>query len=276
MNEILLTFFASLEKHTGISLDINKKYLIDSRLSPIAKENGFKEVKDLLLHLNKNSLGGLHYKAFDALTTNETMFFRDPHVFEALRTKILPELIRARSKKKNLRIWSAASSTGQEAYSIAIMLSEMIPDLQDWDIQIVGTDFSERALNKAKEGVYNHFELSRGLDKHFAEKYFGPVRSDGTRQANSKIREIVKFSLINLVDSWPSLPYFDIVFLRNVLIYFTQDTKDKVLNRVSKLMGPADGILILGASEMIPLSTQFKMVQLEKISYYKVVLGEGA
>lgn len=270
MSEVLSDFFASLEKHTGIALDMSKKYLVDSRLAGIAKDNGFGEISDMLIHLNRTSLGGLHYKVFDAMTTNETMFFRDPHIFESLRGKLIPDLIRSRGKDKSLRFWSAATSSGQEAYSIAIMLCELLPDIHEWDIQIIATDFSERALSKAKEGIFTSFELGRGLDRFLIQKYFSPVEGSTHRQVNKNLRDMVRFSLLNLIDTWPPLPYFDFVFLRNVLIYFSQETKDKVLSKVSRQIGPVDGTLILGASEMIPFSTSFKLIQLEKISYYKV------
>jgi chemotaxis protein methyltransferase CheR len=274
MNEILSVFFASLEKHTGIALDLNKKYLVDSRLKSTAKDHGFNDVAGLLDHLNKTPLGGLHYLVFDALTTNETMFFRDPHVFETLRTKLIPQWIQARGKSKKLRIWSAASSTGQEAYSIAMMLCEMIPDIQNWDIQIVATDFSERSLTKAKEAVYTSFELGRGMSKPLTLKYFSAADADGSRRVNQKIRDMVRFSLLNLVDTWPSLPCFDLVCLRNVLIYFNQDTKNKVLAKVGKLIEPVNGVLLLGASEMIPVGSQFRLFQVDKMSYYKALSAE--
>lgn len=271
MTELLVPFFSLLERHTGIALDMTKKYLIESRLGPIAKDNGFEEVHELISVLNKSAVGALHYKAFDAITTNETSFFRDPHVYDALRSTVLPDLIRKRSKEKILKIWSAACSTGQEPYSMAILLHELIPDLSKWDIHLQATDFSQRALQKAKEGRYSQYELMRGLDRQQIQKYLSPVEHSSQFVMNKNIRDLVNFSQLNLIDAWPVMPSFDLILLRNVLIYFSQETKDKILKKMHKLIYSADGCLILGSSEMIAMSENFKITQLDRISFYKAI-----
>jgi chemotaxis protein methyltransferase CheR len=216
----------------------------------------------------QSPVGALHWQAFEALTTNETSFFRDKHVFEALRKKILPELIENRQKDKTLRIWSSACSAGQEAYSLAMMLREDFSQLNDWIIYIQATDISEFILEKAKSGTYSSMEAHRGLDSHYLHKYFEHLEK-GAYQIKPAIRQMVNFSHHNLVGEWPFYPKFDLIMLRNVLIYFRQDVKDKVLSKMQQQLNGNDSILILGAAESIYLNDLYKLVALDKISYYK-------
>jgi chemotaxis protein methyltransferase CheR len=266
--EYLPQFYVMLEQQVGIALDDTKQYLLESRLMPIAAKNGFPDVYALIKVLTQSPVGPLHWQSFEALTTNETSFFRDKHVFEALRKTILPELIEGRKKDKTLRIWSSACSAGQEVYSLAMMLKEDFPMLNDWTIYIQATDISELILEKAKSGIYSSMEAHRGLDAHYLHKYFDHSES-GSYQVKPAIRKMVNFSHHNLVGAWPFYPKFDLIMLRNVLIYFKQDAKDKVLEKMQQQLNGNDSVLILGAAESIYLNDLYKLVALDKISYYK-------
>jgi len=268
MNEShLQRFYTLLETHVGISLDHTKQYLLESRLSPIIRGEGFENLQELIRHLNQTTVGAIHWQAFDALTTNETMFFRDKHVFDALKHKIIPSLLEAKRKEKTLRIWCAAVSTGQEAYSMAILIKEYFPELEGWDVQIHATDISARTLQKAKEAVYSSTEVNRGLDAHLIKKYC-------QKQINEQfvlqysIRDMVTFKNMNLIDPWPLTPKYDLVLLRNVMIYFKQDTKDHVLRKICAQMYPNQSVLILGAAESIHTNPLYRLVQLDKMSHY--------
>lgn len=266
--EYLPQFYTMLEQQVGIALDDTKQYLLESRLMPIAQQKGLPDVYALIKLLIQSPLSSLHWQVFEALTTNETSFFRDKHVFEALRTSILPELIEQRKKDRTLRIWSSACSAGQEVYSLAMMLREDFPMLHDWTIYLQATDISELVLEKAKSGIYSSMEARRGLDDHFLHKYFESVEK-GSFQIKPSIRQMVNFSHHNLVGDWPFYPKFDLILLRNVLIYFKQDAKDRVLSKMQQHLNGGDSVLILGAAESIYLNDLYKLVALDKISYYK-------
>lgn len=266
--EYLPQFYTMLEQQVGIALDDTKQYLLESRLMPIAQQKGLPDVYALIKLLIQNPLGLLHWQVFEALTTNETSFFRDKHVFEALRTSILPELIEHRKKDRTLRIWSSACSAGQEVYSLAMMLREDFPMLHDWSIYLQATDISELVLAKAKSGIYSSMEAHRGLDDYLLHKYFDSIEK-GAFQIKPSIRQMVNFSHHNLVGDWPFYPKFDLILLRNVLIYFKQDAKDKVLSKMQQHLNGGDSVLILGAAESIYLNDLYKLVAMDKISYYK-------
>jgi chemotaxis protein methyltransferase CheR len=267
--EYLPNFYAILEEHTGIALDDTKQYLIESRLLPLSKKMGHQDIYAFIKTLVQTPIGHLHWQAFESLTTNETSFFRDKHVFEGLKNHILPLLIASRRKEKTLRIWNSAVSAGQEAYSVAIMLRESFPELYDWNLLIQATDISDLILEKARSGIYSTTEAKRGLDQYYLDKYFTKVAQD-SYQINPSIRAMVNFLPHNLVGVWPFYPKFDLIMLRNVLIYFNQDTKNKVLEKMHKQLNNDNGILILGASESIYMNDLYKLIPLEKISYYKV------
>jgi chemotaxis protein methyltransferase CheR len=266
--DYLPQFYLMLEQQVGIALDDTKQYLLESRLLPLAIKNGYPDVYALIKHLTQSPIGATHWQAFEALTTNETSFFRDKHVFEALKKTILPELIEARKKEKTLRIWSSACSAGQEAYSLAMLLREDFGHLSDWTIEIKATDISELILEKAKSGVYSSMEAHRGLDAHYLQKYFTHLEK-GSFQVKPIIRQMVNFSHHNLVGNWPYYPKFDLIMLRNVLIYFRQDAKDKVLLKMHQQLNGSDSVLILGAAESIYLNDLYSLVPLDKISFYK-------
>jgi len=262
------SFFKLVEKHIGISLDSSKSYLISSRLTPLLEEHGVANLKELLQFLSKAPLGPLHWEAFEAMTTNETSFFRDIHPFEVLKKTILPALIQERQHTKMLNIWSAAASTGQESYSIAILLREQFPELNHWKVNILATDISELALNKASLGIYNPTEIARGLTGLQIQHHFTKL-ANGSYQIHPDIRAMIQFKHMNLLGDWSWMPKFDLILIRNVLIYFNQDLKAKVVKKLHGQLSHADACLILGSSESILFDKAFNAIQLDRVSYYQ-------
>jgi chemotaxis protein methyltransferase CheR len=260
-------FYALLEQKTGICLDETKQYLVDSRLAEMARGSPQGTVPEFLRALTQTAVGTQHLRACEALATHETMFFRDRSIFEALASTVLPELIRKREKERALRICCAAVSTGQEAYSLAMMLKERFPQLAGWKVYLQAADLSPSVLERARAGIYNRTEIERGLDAHLIAKYFTPVERDRF-QAVPMLREAVTFYCTNLLDPLPELPRFDLILLRNVLIYFRQETKDKVLRRIHAQLSPRDGVLILGAAESILDNPLFRMQSLGRLTCY--------
>jgi chemotaxis protein methyltransferase CheR len=235
-----------VRREAAIVLDESKGYLIDARLAPVSRRAGLESISELVDQLKRGSTE-LQTLVVEALTTNETSFFRDVHPFEALATEVLPALARARAATRTIRIWSAASSTGQEAYTIA-MVAAQAPQLAGWNIRIVGTDLSEGVLAQAREGRYAQLEVNRGLPVNMLTRYFD--REGIAWRVKPEIHKFVEFQQMNLVRPWPLTLRFDIVFLRNVLIYFDAATKQMLLERVLKVL-PPDGYLFVGGTEMI-------------------------
>jgi len=251
MEKKIFEFFTTLlEKVTGISYATEKEYLIESRLNELALSLGYKDVKDIYQTIVKKGIDSkLLNEIIDALTTNETYFFRDYQPFEALRTYILPELFKKREKEKKINIWSAACATGQEAYSIAMILLEYFSlYLQTYKVSILATDISKKCLEKAKKGVYTQIEINRGLPISFLVKYF---KQDGAYwYIDEKVKKLVRFEKLNLLEaSRKLLERFDLIFCRYVLIYFSDEVKKKVLTDLWGLLNPG-GYLILGATEI--------------------------
>lgn len=242
-------FFRDLvEKHAGIALSEEKLYLIETRLKPVLSAHNLNSVDELLMQLRWKRDPKMIDDVIQSMTTNETFFFRDGAPFDALRMKVLPQLQRSRAATRTLNIWSAACSSGQEAYSIAMIIREYFPAMNDWQISILATDLSEEVVQKGRAGYYNQFEIDRGLPKPLL-KYF---QQEGRRwRIKENIRNMVNFQTGNLVEPLPSTyPRMDIVFLRNVLIYFNADIKERILTQIEKTLKP-DGLLFLGQSESI-------------------------
>jgi chemotaxis protein methyltransferase CheR len=235
-----------IHEHSAIALEPSKEYLVESRLLPLARQIGLPSVRDLVAQLRAGPFGVLHTQAIEAMTTNETSFFRDLHPFDALRKEVLPPLLAARSARKSLTIWSAACSSGQEPYSLAMLLREHFPQLKDWNVQIVASDLSQQMLDRCEQGQYTQQEVNRGLPATLLVKYF--QKSGLLWQIKPEIRKLVRVVRINLNECWPSLPLMDVVFLRNVMIYFTPDTKRQILAKVRRQLA-ADGALFLGGAE---------------------------
>ena len=260
------TFTRILEDNVGLYLGKEKEYLIRSRLMPIAKQHQFISYIALVRQLIQSPLSQLHWQSFEALLTNETMFFRDQYPFEGLKNFIIPSLIKTQETSKLLTIWCAAASTGQEPYSIAILIKEHFPELIKWQIKLIATDICTVALNKAKIGIYNESELSRGLTEKQIQTYFSKI-SPTEHQINIDIRSMVHFSEINLIKELPAMPSYDLILIRNVLIYFSNENKKKVLDSMYQKLHP-HGYLMLGTSEFIPFDSMLKRHSSEKLSYY--------
>lgn len=233
-------------RRAGIVLGADKYYLIEARLSTLARELNFPTVEDVVKGARSSGSGALNQKIVDALTTNETTFFRDLHPFDALRDHVIPALLAARSPAHPIRIWSAACSTGQEAYSIAMLLREHFPGLPNGRVKIFGTDLAESVVERARAGRFRQLEINRGLPAALLVKYFTRDGAEWTLDAS--IRSMVEFKPANLVAPTEPFPHADIVFLRNVLIYFDEDTRSAVLRRVRTALAP-DGYLFLGCAE---------------------------
>ncbi len=247
-----------LKKSSGLVLGADKRYLIDSRLNPVIEEFGYKSLGDMVEALKRPGSQKLANSISEAMTINESFFFRDMTPFDNFRNIMLPHMLKERAGQRRLRIWSAAASTGQEGYSLAIELLEQKAKMPGWQISILGTDLSSEALKKARAGRYTQFEVQRGMPTALLMKYF---KQDGAEWVvDPAVRSMVEFKPFNLLDDYRSLGTFDIVFCRNVLIYFDRETKADILARMARQMTP-DAYLVLGAAEtIIGLSNDYKMV----------------
>jgi len=255
-----------IRQDSAIVLEKGKEYLLESRLAPIVKEQGLESLEKLVEKLKKPGAGPLRADVVEALTTNETSFFRDIEPFEALRTTIIPELLQKRGDKKQLSFWCAASSTGQEPYTIVMLLREHFPQLKDWKITFIATDLSKEVLDRAKSGVFSQLEVNRGLPVTYLVKYFEKVGADFKVKAD--LRQMIRFDELNLIKPFTVIPEVDIVFIRNVLIYFDVPMKKEILGKIRKVLRP-DGYLFLGAAETtINLDDRFDRRAVGKTSCY--------
>ena len=239
---------AYLRRASGLVLDNDKRYLVESRIAPIVRREGFSGLTELVRAIERGTHPGLAQEVVQAMTINETYFFRDKLPFDKLRDNILPEIITARATRRSLRIWCAASSTGQEPYSIAMILEDFASRLAGWRVEIVATDISEAVLTKARAGIYSQFEVQRGMTTAHLLRFFTQVRDEW--QLKPAIRQKVTFRHFNLLDDYTLLGNFDIIFCRNVLIYFEPDRKSDILNRMTRTIAE-DGVIVLGASESV-------------------------
>ncbi|MEH6474228.1 MAG: protein-glutamate O-methyltransferase [Sneathiella sp.] len=233
---------------SGLILTEDKIYLLESRLVPLARQRGLNTLSDLANELRRSNDEKLKEDITEAMTTNETFFFRDNKPFDIFKQSILPHLLETRSSRKTLRIWNAACSTGQEPYSVAMLLKEEAAKMAGWRVEILATDISNEVLEKAKSGLYSQFEVQRGLPIQLLIKYFQQMGE--MWQIDSSIRAMVKFQKVNLLESLAMLGSFDVIFCRNVLIYFDHETKAKVLTQMHKILAN-DGALFLGGAETV-------------------------
>jgi chemotaxis protein methyltransferase CheR len=244
-----------LHDRSGLDLASDKQYLIESRLVPLARKAGLPGIPELVLKL-KGGAEALTAEVVEAMTTNETFFFRDKVPFDHLRQTILPEVLAARASRRSLRIWCAASSTGQEPYSIAMCLKEISSQLAGWRVEILATDLSQSVLEKSKAGIFSQFEVQRGLPIQMLVKHFTQVGE--LWQLNADIRGMVQHRQLNLLQDFTHLGMFDVIFCRNVLIYFDQETKASIFGRLARMV-ESDGYLLLGAAEtVVGLTDAFK------------------
>lgn len=259
-----------LEEACGIALGDNKQYLVQSRLQRLLKEYEMSSVRELTESLKAGHNPILKVRIIDAMTTNETLWFRDRYPYEILKIRILPEVVK--KGDGSIRIWSAACSSGQEPYSIAISIEEAIsgvfPRLRATDVQIVATDISPSMLENARSGIYDDAAMARGVKDEQRQRFF--EQEDGNWQIKSEIRKKVIFKEINLQESYSPLGKFDVIFCRNVLIYFSSEKKRDILERMSRVLNPG-GYLILGASEALTShSDAFEMIRGQNGSVYRL------
>ncbi len=239
---------AYLKTRSGLALSTEKRYLVESRLSPVCRRFQFATLHDLITALRNGRDTALERAVVEAMTTNETFFFRDRVPFDLFRDVLLPEAMARRAQQRRLRIWCAAASTGQEPYSLAMMLHDAAPRLSGWQVDLIATDLSTEVLEKAKAGLYSHFEVQRGLPVQLLIKHFEQVGDQWRLAAN--LRQMVDFRPLNLLHPFDGLGVFDIIYCRNVLIYFDAPTKSDVLGRLGASLSP-DGCLLLGAAETV-------------------------
>jgi chemotaxis protein methyltransferase CheR len=257
-----------VKDQAAIVLEDDKGYLVESRLLPVARRAGFLSLSQLVEKLQSAHIDGLQRQVVEAMTTNETSFFRDFHPFEALRKSVLPDLIAKRGPTRELDIWCAACSAGQEPYSVAMLLREDFPHLASWNTRILATDLSSEMLARARAGRYSQLEVNRGLPAPLLVKYFQKQGFDW--YLRDDIRRMVDFRMVNLAEPWPLLAPMDLVMMRNVLIYFGMDTKKEILGRVRRVLRP-DGYFFLGAAETtISIDDPFECLQFERATCYRV------
>ena len=263
-----------LKERSGLMLSADKQYLVESRLTPVARRVGLNGIADICAKLKLPGNEALASMVTEAMTTNESFFFRDKTPFDLFKDTMLPALTAARGSQKRLRIWCAAASTGQEPYSLAMILKEMSAQLAGWRFEIIATDLSNEVLEKAKAGIYSQFEVQRGLPIDLLLKYF--QQHGDMWQLSSDIRSMVQYKQFNLLKDFGLLGQFDVVFCRNVLIYFDQPTKTDVLERLARVTAQ-DGYLLLGAAEtVVGLTNAFKTVPDKRGLYMRNSEAGGA
>jgi chemotaxis protein methyltransferase CheR len=240
---------AFLKERSGLIISQDKTYLLETRLAAILREHNLAGLPALAGLLRQAGASAVKNKVVDAMTTNETSFFRDSHPFDTMRQSVIPGLIERRAATtRSLRIWSAACSTGQEPYSLAMMLKDNFPILAGWKVEIVATDLSPTVLDRAREGLYSTFEVQRGLPIQMLIRHFD--QQEPYWRIKREIRQTVSFRPLNLLEDFASLGQFDIVLCRNVLIYFDQPTKARILKDITRRIAP-DGALLLGGAESV-------------------------
>ncbi len=251
-------FSTIVRQRSGLVLTPEKAYLLESRLFPVARKHSIKSLEDMAQVVRAKREETLMADITEAMTTNESFFFRDNKPFSVFQKNILPRLLASRAYKKHIRIWSAAASSGQEAYSLAMICTEEAAKLQGWKVDIIGTDLSREMIARAKAGIYSQFEVQRGLPVTHLVKYFQQIAGDKW-QIKDNIRQMVEFREGNLLTDFGISGSFDVVYCRNVLIYFDLQTKTRVLSTISQLINP-DGFLILGGAEtVLGVSDKFKI-----------------
>jgi chemotaxis protein methyltransferase CheR len=261
-----------LKRQSGFVLAAGKSYLVESRLLPLATENGYENLSELVGALKNSASRELQSKIVEAMTINETFFYRDKTPFVNFRDIMIPELVERRKDSKKLRIWSAAASAGQEPYSIAMEISEMQAKLAGWNIDILASDISNDILAKAVEGIYSQFEVQRGLAVKMLVKYF---EQNGDKwQIKPAIKNMVEYRNFNLLDDFATLGKFDIIFCRNVLIYFDRKTKADILDRLARQTNPGGYLVLGGAETVMGLTDAFKPPANSRGFYQLVAEGE--
>ncbi|MBZ5526582.1 MAG: protein-glutamate O-methyltransferase CheR [Acidobacteriia bacterium] len=262
-----------LKEHSGVALEDGKEYLLEVRLSPLYAEMKVETIAEMVELLRRDQNAAMRERVLNSLLTNETYFFRDIHPFEVLRTEVLPELFAARAAKGHLRIWSGACSTGQEPYSIAMIVNDLLEKFPGFTVEIVATDIADENLERARAGKYCQAEVNRGLPAPMLIRHF--TKKADIWEVNESIRRMVAFRKLNLFGSWSGIDRADLILLRNVLIYFEQDAKKKIIARMRRHVAE-DGAFLLGASEtVLGLSEEFHIVHSGKASLYRPKAAES-
>lgn len=259
---------------SAIVLEPGKEYLVESRLAPFARTNGFPSIDDLAAEMARTAFSAMHRQAVEAMTTNETSFFRDMHPFDTLKSAIIPELMQRKAAEKTINIWCAAASTGQEPLSVAMLIRDNFPELRGWRINFIATDLSSAVLAKARSGKYSQLEVNRGLPAPMLVKYFTKNGMDW--QVSDDLRTMIDYRELNLIEAWPAMPKADIVLIRNVLIYFDVPTKREILKRVRGVMSPKGYVLLGSAETTMAIDDQFERVQLGRGVTYRIAAAVAA
>ena len=258
-----------VHKHAAIVIEPGKEYLVESRLLTLARKENIPSIEVLMESLRKDPKSHLHRRVLDAMTTNETSFFRDAHPFEALKKFILPELLEKHKVDKLVNFWCGAASTGQESFSVLMTIANHFPELLNWRMSFTATDLSKDVLAQAKLGRFSQFEVNRGLPAAMLIKHF--KRHGDYWEFDENLRKRVDFREMNLVEQWLPMPPMDIVFLRNVLIYFDIATKKAILGKIHDLLRPGGYLFLGGAESTINLDERFERVVMDKSTCYRRV-----
>ena len=264
-----------VQDRSGIVLGDDKLYLFESRLGPVCQRQGLNDLGQLVQRLREKPNSPLHAEVVESMTTNETFWFRDGAPFDALKEKVLPFLAGANQSTRKLAIWCAASSTGQEPYTIAMIIRDHFPQLAGWQLQFLATDLSPRVIAKARAGRYTQAEVDRGLAPDLLKRHFSQV-APGEWQVNENLRKMWEFRELNLLESWFNLGTFDIVFIRNVLIYFNTEVKSQLLMRVGKVLAPHGFLYLGGAESPLNLDSQWVRVPFDRAGLYRKLRSDEA
>lgn len=257
-----------VRQRSAIVLEPEKSYLLEARLTPLARAEGFASLDALVAQMRAQPFNGLHRKVVEAMTTNETSFFRDLHPFDALRKVVLPEVLKQRQASRTLNVWCAACSSGQEPYTVMMTLLEHFPQLATWQVRLLGTDLSSEMVGRSRTGRYGQIEVNRGLPANLLVKYFEKKGIEW--QVKPDVQRYCEFKEMNLIEPWGPLPQMDVVFLRNVLIYFDVETKRQILGNVRKVLQPWGYLFLGGAETTINLGDTFERVQFDKAGCYRI------
>jgi chemotaxis protein methyltransferase CheR len=255
-------------RESGIFLEAGKDYLVDARLTALLSKVGCASIPELVIKLRAPASMELKRQVVEAMTTNETSFFRDIKPFDVLRTTVLPDLIKRRGISKSLSIWCAASSTGQEPYTIAMCLDQAIPDLAKWNINFIASDFSRQMIERSRAGRFSQIEVNRGLPIQMLVKHFKQHGQDW--EISEKLRKLVSFRELNLLQAWPGIADLDIVFIRNVLIYFDLETKKQILGRIRRLMKPDAYLFLGGAETTLNVDDGYERLPVDRSGCYRI------
>jgi chemotaxis protein methyltransferase CheR len=262
-----------VRRRSAVFLDDSKEYLVESRLLPVAQASGEGTLDRLVARLRGSPDGPLHTQVVEAMMTNETSWFRDHHPYHALESVILPDLLARRATQRRLTAWSAAAASGQEAYSIAMVLHERLAGDPSWHLCVLATDLSEEMVRRTRAGRYSQLEVNRGLPAARLVRHF--TRAGTEWQVNEPLRRLVDARQLNLAAPFPPLPPVDVLFLRNVLIYFQEETRRQIFDRVRRVLRP-DGYLVLGSAETALNVDAFERVPLDKATVYRLRGGQAA